>query len=55
MIPLSECKKILNKDERKYSDAEVEKIRTLLIHFAEIELEQYRKRNETEAIQAKRK
>ena len=48
-------KKILNKEGNKYSDDEVGKIRTLLICFAEIELEQYRKKNETEATFVKGK
>ena len=55
MISIAECKKILNKEGKKYSDYEVEKIRALLIRFAEIELEQFKRRYETEAKQIERK
>lgn len=37
MIPLEQCKKILNKGKRKYSEEEIIKIREFLYFIAEIE------------------
>lgn len=43
MVSLKECKKILNKDELKYSDNEIREIKELLEYFAKITVEQFNK------------
>jgi hypothetical protein len=42
MLSLSTCKTVLNKGEKKFSDMEAEKIRTLFYQLAEIEFECYK-------------
>lgn len=46
MLTILECKKILNKGERKYTDEEIKMIREFLYTVAEIENEN--KRNNTD-------
>lgn len=40
MISIEECKKILNKGKRKYTNEEVKQIREFLFFLAELQLEQ---------------
>lgn len=43
MISISECERLLNKGDRRYSLEEVETISTVLGQLAEIEHQQYKK------------
>ena len=43
MVSFKECKKILNKNELKYSDNEIREIKELLECFAKITVEQFNK------------
>ena len=44
MLSINECKKILNQNERKYTDAEVKKIIELFSFWAKLEYETYLKK-----------
>jgi hypothetical protein len=41
MISLEQCKKILNKTKKKYTDDEIKAIREWLYRIAEIEYQRY--------------
>ena len=42
MLSDEKCKKILNKEKKKYTDLEVKKIKKLLYELAEIEYENHK-------------
>jgi hypothetical protein len=42
MLSIQECKKELNKNEERYTDAEVKEIREILYQLASIEFENYK-------------
>lgn len=43
MISFQQCKKILNKNESKYSDNQIQEIKELLECFAKITVQQFNK------------
>jgi len=48
MLTVSECKKILNKNGKKYSDNEIEEIRDFLCEIAQIEVKNLEKQERDE-------
>ena len=48
MLTIGACKKILNRNEKKYSDSEIEKIRDFLWEIAQIEVKNFEKQERNE-------
>ena len=45
MLPISECKKELQKEGKRYSDEEIKQIREILYQLARIEIENYKSKS----------
>jgi hypothetical protein len=48
MVSFKQCKKILNKNELKYSDETIREIKELLEYFAKLTVKQYNKSKSNE-------
>ena len=48
MLTIDDCKKILNRNGKKYSDSEIEQIRGFLWEIAQIEVKNFEKQEANE-------